>query len=540
MAMSLRCRALWLACTLFLSGCRLVNMEPLEVIAVDPETARIDAAPGIEAVALTLSTRPDRKSVESSFSLSADGVPVAGRFEWHDNTVRFAPYEPIRRGFDYVISLTADAQDSHGNAMLRDFEHEFTTRTISGRPEIVSVLPRNGERIATQGEHIRIEFDRSIDRSSFYEALSISPSIPYAVEWSQERSVATVRPVRSLTAQQEYALTLSTELTDEENRALSRRFEHAVVAGEPAADPRLVSVTASFERAPDSWLEGRQDLPENDARPTLPVYPEGEVAANIEAFSDWETFWDLAVEFDRPVNGADLEAAIEIDPEVTYSLEPDTAESTDAPGYAHRWRIATTERFEYDRRYTLRLEGVVRDERESELELDGFAVFRTNGSSSLPPSMESVRFLVHPAEAGISGPLTDEDELDLTHYSTGTERGTPGFFDLYISLAAGAEIDPFTIVDRFSIVADNLAARFELAGIQSTTTGTIEEFDPQPLGYSPGHASAHEHVLRVWLLIEDTERSGLVRIKVDETFTDTYGNAPAGPWRLRLNQISTP
>ncbi len=522
--------ALALATLLAGASCRLFNMRPLEVTGWSPEEAVVTDPHALGAVSVTFSALVDEPRAESAFSLAADGSPVSGRFEWDSESMRFVPDEPLKRGIDYVMTTTGEAQDVHGNALVDDFEHTFSTRTDFTRPSVERTVPADGAVLPTDDAMLAIEFSEPVDRDSFYDSLSISPPVTYAVEWSSADAHARIRFMEALTGQQEYAVSLDTGVTDLHGNTLAEPFE-AEYRADPSADsgdpevPELNAALASFERSPVEWLETNPiDAPE------LTLYPGDVPESTAEPLGSWERFWGVELHFNTPVSRSDVEAAIELDPERSVSVTPRFAE------YSDRFVLSPDERFAFARSYTVRLEGSIRSDHGTERQLDSFTRFRADGSASRPGEVRAVTFLEDPAEATIVGPLVDDDELDLAAYGGLSGDGDIGFFDLYLAPAEGASFNRFEVAEAVSFDISNIAADIELLNVVTAPVGEAGDLAPSP-DPLPGTG---EQIVRITVAIEDLENSGLVTIALDDSLADSYGNEFAEPWKLRLNQVSSP
>ena len=520
-----------LLATLFAgTSCRLTNMRPLEITQWSPETAVVEDPAALDSISITFSALPDEPRAESAFALAADGSPLSGRFEWDAGTMRFVPDEPIRLGVDYLVTVTGEAQDLNGNALAADFEHAFATRTDSVRPRVERSVPADGEAVPTEGARLAIEFSEPIDRDRFYASLSLSPSLRYAAEWRAGDAVAVLHFMEALTGQEEYTVSLGTELADLHGNTLAEPFDTVIRAdpdvdgGEPV-EPRLISALASFESAPAEWLESNLIDP-----PELTIYPSDQAESTAPALESWERFWKVELLFNTPVSRSDVESAIDLDPELPLSIEPRFAEFSD------RFVLGPDGGFVFDRDYTLRMEGSVRSDRGAEARIERFTRFRVNGAGSRPVEVRTVTFLEDPGDGTIVGPLVADDELDLAAYDPVSGGEEIGFFDLYLAPAAGSRFDRFETAGAVSFDISNIAAEIEVVNVTVSPIGEGSDFEPSP---EPA-PEADEQIVRISAAIEDLENSGIVTVSIAQTLSDTYGNGFDEPWQLRLNQVSSP
>lgn len=512
---------LTLMLTALFAGCRLTNMEPLEVVGWSPQDRRVTEAGDIEAILVEFSSDADQTRTERAFTLTEDDTALTGRFSWEERTMRFVPDLPIESGRDYRITITGDAQDVHGNALGQDFEHVFTTRVSDTRPTLVKSIPHNDAILPVEGAAITLDFGEQVDRASFYEALDISPSILFSVSWNDSDSTATVHTMETLTQQQEYTVRLDTRLENIDGNTLAEAVELSFHAEQPGIKPALNAVRASHEPAPDTWRADYTDEPLTARHYSAEI---GE--ASVRPTAEWERFWGLALEFNTPVRRQDIIRAIEFDPEISFSVVPEFQSTSGL------FEILPDERFEYDREYTLRLAGDIRTDLGVETRIDRFVRFRVDGAASRPPAVGSVFFLENPKTENVVGPLRDDDELDLSEYGEG---GDTGFFDLYVTPGTGARFDPLELASAFSFSVDNVAADFELVNVLATDTGGQTNLEPQPAA----EPANDEMIIRVHAVIEDLENSGVITVSIDGSARDSYDNALGRTWQRRLNQVSS-
>ncbi len=505
------------------TGCRLSNMAPLEVVEWSPEQQRVSNPEKVDAVRLRFSSTPDRPRIESAFSLAANDIPVTGRFRWNGKTMRFTPDSAIDSGNVYRMTVTGDAQDVYGNALVRDFEHVFTTLASETRPTVMRTVPEQADgkvHVPIEEAVIHLEFNRSVDRTSFYHALSISPSFAFSVSWEDADRTATIHTMEALTPQQEYTVQLSTRLKAAHGRTMAEPFEMTVHAGLNGPGPQLLALRASHERAPSKWLDDHA----GELFP-LPAYPAERREPTVTPTPGWERFWGIEMEFDMPVHRKDVLAALEFDPEHSFSLVPEFASTSTS------FEIVPDERFEFARDYTLRMEGAIRSGAGVERRIEQFARFRVDGKASRPPSVARAFFLEDPETGQIIGPITDDDELDLSRYAGDTYTG---FFDLYVVPGEGARFGGFDVADGVTFSVENIAADLALVNVVAGEVGTQNAFTP-----APASAPAEdEQIIRIYAEIEDLEHSGLITLAIDNSVADTYGNEFEQDWRLRLNKVS--
>jgi alpha-2-macroglobulin len=133
---------------------------------------------------LTFNQPMDHPSTETAFSLtSSDGEPVAVDFEWDesDTSVAITPSEPLALESDYLLELSASAEDSWGSPLEAGLAWHFQTHPF---PAIISTYP---EANSTQGDYsgrLTIYFASPMDIASIEGKISLTPSPETDIEWT--------------------------------------------------------------------------------------------------------------------------------------------------------------------------------------------------------------------------------------------------------------------------------------------------------------------------------------------------------------------
>ncbi len=152
-------------------------------------------------------------------------------------------------------------------------------------------------------------------------------------------------------------------------------------------------------------------------------------------------------------------------------------------------------------------------------------MIKADGLSTRPPSVELVRFRTNP---GDPNPTYDAYTASSSFSNLNLSNFTPGVdavscFDIYLRLADGAAVDPFSLMHTFSVAATNGAAL-----ITPIAVATQAFTDPQPVPVS-GLAPA-----RISVNITNTANSGVVTLAVSNGLTDSKGNKAVAAFRLPL------
>ena len=162
------------------------------VVAVQPEGRAKHVSP-YAAIQMTFIQPMDHQATQARFTLvrDADQVGVKGAFSWEENTMTYAPTQPLDMGALYSVQLKAGAPASSGEATIADsYASSFT---VAALPRIVSVQPRDGETNVDLGLGLHIAFSSPISPDLFLEELTITPEAPQPyVYWEDDDTRANI------------------------------------------------------------------------------------------------------------------------------------------------------------------------------------------------------------------------------------------------------------------------------------------------------------------------------------------------------------
>jgi hypothetical protein len=269
------------------ASCARWLLPPLQVLSCTLEEDQ-------GGVFFNFSAVPREESILKAFAMTEDGSRLEGRFDFKGTETRFYPVNGIRPGRAYGVSLSTTAEDQKGNSLEADYHREFFTRAEGEAPRVLSVLPAEGSVLAEAPETIRLRFSEPVDPLSFEEALRISPSPSYVIQWEDDYREALIRPVKPLNMGERYSITISTALLDRSRNALVLPFTSSFLLGDDRAAPE-----------PDlGWRTGTDAGPLSRDQPNTGLPPDAEF---ILSFSR-----DLAIE--------SLGAYVEIRPSLGISM----------------------------------------------------------------------------------------------------------------------------------------------------------------------------------------------------------------------------
>ena len=486
-------------CALFAPRFCIVGWSPNEPRLADPSGLR---------VWIRFSEKANRDSVEQAFSFTKDGGAVYGDFAWEGDVLNFLPAETFEKNRGYEVVLSASAEDEKGVSLDEDFHFSFSTKAEDDRPTIVSVMPAEGAALTDLYASVVMTFSEAVDRASLYAAFSLSPSLRGRYDWSAGDSVCAFVPLEPYSWQTEYSLTLQNGLSDLSGNSIAKPYKSRFTVGTDTSPPSVLRLSNSL-----NGVEGGIVL-----APSLPsdagsVFCEG-----------WESTWGLALVFSESVEREGLESRIRLEPAWGYTID-------DRAALGSSFILKPQERFARDTLYSIAILKGIKDAQGNASAVESVYKFRVNGAATASPVIARLRFRNNPAslpgEASYDEKRCDhrDDYSAITigslQFVVGTQVET--YADLYFSLAAGASINLFSLMNEFSIEATNACASFFIKKMQSSGFA-----DPQPDGI-PGTTC-----VRAIMDLQNASDSGIVTFKIGDGLVDSAGNPIAGAWRLSL------
>jgi alpha-2-macroglobulin len=131
-----------------------------------------------------------------------------GKSSWSsDSTVlTFQPDGALQSGATYTFFLDPGMRMA-GEGESLDQALQWTVQVDKG-PTIASITPSPSVLANRKLDRITLTFDRDMDRGSTGKALSVQPSLPFTMEWTDDRTLK-IRPLEPLQADNRYDFMLS-------------------------------------------------------------------------------------------------------------------------------------------------------------------------------------------------------------------------------------------------------------------------------------------------------------------------------------------
>lgn len=192
------------------------------------------------------------------------------------------PIEPWDFDTIYTVYIGVGAISEAGMPLLEGCEFSFATREPGEAPQVMETLPRDGQADASGSQPIEIHFDQPMALASVEAAIEISPAINYAILWQEENATAVLHLLEPLGNDTAYTVDIGTETMSADYTSLEESYSFSFFTG-------IHGVPHVLGTLPEN---GQADIPSN--------HP-------------------IQIVFDRPMNPASVETALEISPNMDYS-----------------------------------------------------------------------------------------------------------------------------------------------------------------------------------------------------------------------------
>lgn len=465
-----------LFCLVVLGACewldQLQNMETPVIAACSPAEELIEAE-SLSCVDLTFSREMNRKMSEDAFSLEEDDTALDGFFSWSGNTMCYTPYYGFKANRDYKVVLKKSAEDKWGNSLERDWYHVFTSANDQCSPAFLSSVPADYTVLSSSREPLVLRFSEEMDPLSFRTSLSLSPDIPMDLVWDDREEVVTLTPLEDYEEDQDYTLTLSTDITDRGGNPLLREiklFFPALPCEKLALDSLTVKVgsTGLVDESHGINTELEKDLV---------------LEGSLNGSADYE----------------ERNALVSLLPSRGYDLL--------WKGDYKDFELSFTEYLSYGSYYDLTI-------------LDKTYILCIDGEGSRPIQLSRIVFC---PDSTAPSPVFTALSLNSP---LGASDSSSAFLDFYLDLAPGASVNLYDFMDALTIESSVLGWDYlSLEVYDGTQTPS-----PNPL---PG---AGETLIRLNTAVSAYGLPGRVTFSLENSLSDTRNNTLNEKWSLTVMQ----
>jgi hypothetical protein len=482
----------------FAISCDLLRTSLFEVVSWTPGAGYYTDVQNI-AISFRFSHDPDKRSVEHSLSITANGSTVHGELYWDEKTVYFRPFAPLEANKEYAITILSDACDTSGLSMDDNFEVSFFTRPEGNRPRVISILPADDEIIFDQRMPIVITFSEPVDAITCREFITMSPSMIGSWAVDSGGTAVTFTPSDIWKMGTMYYVTVPDDFTSSAGISTGKEFKNRFIVGDDKTAPELTAVYAI-----------------DDSGAIIFTLVEDSSGGTGTENAGWESFYSLRFDFSEPVSTDTVKNNLTV-------VSASGLELRSAPGFQDFIIFSFSERPAYLSRFDLKIEIGIEDQSGNKSIKNHVYRFFANGVNSMPPALIGIRLPLAPGESNPDdwdaavyavGDLFADLPIDdgITKYTFDTPVST--WIELYFDTAPGAGLDLFSIMDLFSIRSTNTALSFSCLTVKDSG-----------FSWTNPHSewSAYTRV-EIQGRLTNYGSSGVVTIQVGNGVLDTHGN----------------
>jgi hypothetical protein len=413
------------------------------------------------------------------------------------------------------MSLSSAVRDSRGFSLDHSFSTTFATKAEAKPIRLLSTVPDDGGFLSEDRQELRLTFSAALKPEEIQGSCVLSPAVPGVWRLDASGCVLSFQVRDSWPPGMEYTLRVS-ELYRDEDGPISFKV------GDDSRAPALV----------EAWEVDRGGA---RLRSLLLGVDGGGVEAGSDGGRDrggeagvnrqWERDHGLELVFSEEVEGSQVLGLCAVEPSAALILEGDGSWSTSV-------RLRFADAPEYGSDCILRIAPGVWDRSGNE-SVDPISVrFVFDGPNSKPPALFGIRLPRAPgAGPGLQMPLAislDRPFADLV-LEAGAGRypygvGVPTWIELYFDLAPGAEVDLFSLMERFGLSASNDALYFSPRRFRSSAFAWADAH--------PGWETCFR--VQVDGLLTNHTESGMVYLDIRRGLKDTLGNVDGEALRFPL------
>lgn len=466
-----------------------------------------------EKIVVKFSDKPTSVSVYDSFVLLEDGEIKNGIYSFLDDIIIFYPRDGIQRGYNYLFTISTTCETSNGNSLADKFIFNFSTKTESIAPSIISISGIDGLKNNEQPEYIGIKFSEMIDFSSFEKALSFSPKFDYYLELSEQEDFVKIYPKNNLEFNTDYKISISKDLKDKNHNNLLHDYSS------------IFSLIKNYEIPTFrcTVYNGKNYKCECELNKSLELVP---------------TDSRLRFDFDKEMDFSMLSSYIKITPTITFSLEKDEINS--------RYFEVIFKEPVWGKTYEVRILNKLADSFSNKILEDAkYYICFNNESYRLPEFIEGYIQTGDWSDGDISE--TDYQIIsDATNYSyivfdpTIFKVDTDCKCFLYLVFSSSKNsngLNLYSVMDKLSISSTNKTSDFVIKKVSILSS---EEEQSYPF-INIKDAKLEDSLLNLTVVKYELEmtnsiNSGLIQIKIDSGFEDSLGNSSIKSYIYKYNK----
>jgi hypothetical protein len=224
------------------------------VIATDPYNGETNVAINRKITAEFSKSMNPATINATTFKVQQGTNVISGSVSYVDNTATFVPASGLANNSPYTVTITTGAKDNSGNAMVNNYNWNFTTGNLSDttRPFVTATDPASNATDVALSKSITVSFSESMDPSSInsgsYTLREGSNNVSGFVSYSGV--YATFNPTNDLVPNAIFTATVKNTVKDLAGNAIA--FEYSwnfttgsnINNGQPGIDMRTAGAFA--------------------------------------------------------------------------------------------------------------------------------------------------------------------------------------------------------------------------------------------------------------------------------------------------------
>ena len=217
---------------------------------------------------------------------SLSGGSLETDFAWEGSLLTVIPVRKLYPGIRYTLTVKGLIELEDGRSYTVNLSIPFYFVSNGERPYLESFSPDDNS-ICGVDSSISLTFSTEIDKKSFEDNFSITPSIEYSLEW--DGNTVFVTPDEGWENLTRYTWNLTEDVTDTEGFPLAEAYSHSIIVQKDTTPPEVSSFYAA-------------DFTGNTLTP-------GQSNLNYLAYTDV-----IYMVFTEPVKASSLSSAFRISP----------------------------------------------------------------------------------------------------------------------------------------------------------------------------------------------------------------------------------
>ncbi|NOY07788.1 MAG: Ig-like domain-containing protein [Spirochaetes bacterium] len=238
-------KAVLLSSGLLMAGCSIIDLRKIKIITNPKEINQI--IKGDEPITVNFNSEGiRRRTAEQAVSVTAGDNGNSGSMEtdfiWEGSVLTVDPVEKLVPGVHYVLIVKGLIDFDDGRSYATDIDIPFFYLTDKAKPYLETFLPEDNKACGVNGS-ISLTFSAGIDKNSFKDNFSISPSAEYKISWNGQTVV--IKPEDKWDNLTRYTWTLTEDVTDTDGLPLAESYTHSIVVQEDASPPEVTAFYAA-------------------------------------------------------------------------------------------------------------------------------------------------------------------------------------------------------------------------------------------------------------------------------------------------------